>query len=321
MKKNKKIKYIANVVIASVLAIAIAEILSLQFPISAGIVAILSVLGTKRETVKTALHRLMAFCVAICIASICFCLADYTTGAFLLYLILFIPICVSMKWNSAMALDSVLISHFIVFGNMQLESLGNEFALFGIGAGFGILVNMSLHRDLNYVSQLKQETDQLISQALKRMASRINGTKLECYDGSCFERMRMCVAEAMVVANENILNQLLKSDSKDVDYIRMRTLQIDVLFEMYRMVIRMNSVPSTASRLSEYFELVSEQFSEANTVSGLLVRHKEITQEMESLPLPKTRKEFEDRAKLYSILVNMEEFLKLKKNYADKWLK
>ena len=50
-----------KITVAAVLAIIVAQLLHLEFAVSAGIVAILSVQPTKKETLRTALSRFLAF--------------------------------------------------------------------------------------------------------------------------------------------------------------------------------------------------------------------------------------------------------------------
>ena len=54
--------------VAAILAILCAQALRLDFAVSAGIVAILSVQPTQKETLRTALARLFAFAVALVIS-------------------------------------------------------------------------------------------------------------------------------------------------------------------------------------------------------------------------------------------------------------
>ena len=57
-----------KITLAAVLAILCAQALKLDFAVSAGIVAILSVQPTKKETLRTALSRMLAFAVALVIS-------------------------------------------------------------------------------------------------------------------------------------------------------------------------------------------------------------------------------------------------------------
>ena len=57
---------------SAAVAIAVASAIHLQFSATAGIIAILSLMGTKRETMKVALERLMSYGSALLIAFVCF---------------------------------------------------------------------------------------------------------------------------------------------------------------------------------------------------------------------------------------------------------
>lgn len=57
---------------AAVMAILVAKALRLEFAVSAGIVAILSVQPTKKETLNTALSRFYAFAIALAVSALLF---------------------------------------------------------------------------------------------------------------------------------------------------------------------------------------------------------------------------------------------------------
>ena len=139
-----------KITVAAVLAILCAQALKLDFAVSAGIVAILSVQPTKKETLRTALSRLLAFAVALVISITLFNLLGFTVPVFFLYLLIFILVCQWRKWMAAMAMDSVLISHFLSFGKTGQTKKKNEVLLFVLGVAFGILENLLLHKKTDY---------------------------------------------------------------------------------------------------------------------------------------------------------------------------
>ena len=158
MQKNIIIQSL-KIVLAAMVAIVVAQLLHLEFAISAGIVAILTIQPTKRETINTALGRLYAFVAAVVVAFLSFQILGVTLSAFFVYLAVFIFLCQIFKWHSAMAMNSVLISHFITFGAMNPETVANEFMIFVIGVSAGILANMHLRKRADYAEQLMQEMD------------------------------------------------------------------------------------------------------------------------------------------------------------------
>ena len=304
-----------KITLAAVLAILCAQALKLDFAVSAGIVAILSVQPTKKETLRTALARLLAFVLALAISTTLFNLLGFTVPVFFLYLLIFILVCQWRKWISAMAMDSVLISHFLSFGKTGPAEIKNEVLLFLLGVGFGILVNLLLHKKTDYIEELKNQTDDKIKLALHRMSLRIQNPSLADYDGSCFVTLNQSIFTAKKQAEENYNNQISKKDTFDSRYLEMREKQTKVLYEMYKAARDLGSVPSTATLLSDFLEKVSNEYHKDNDVKALLDELALIHDKMKSLPLPQTRTEFEDRANLFILMELLKEFLQIKHDF------
>ena len=300
---------------AAILAIICAQALKLDFAVSAGIVAILSVQPTKKETLRTALARLLAFAVALVISIALFNLLGFTIPVFFIYLVIFILVCQWRKWISAMAMDSVLISHFLSFGKTGTAEIKNEVLLFALGVGFGILVNLILHKKTDYIEELKNQTDGQIKQALHRMALRIQNPDLADYDGSCFTSLNKSLFTAQKQAEENYNNQFTKKDTFDSRYLEMREKQTKILYEMFKAARNLGTVPSTAGLLSDFLEKVSNEYHKDNDVKALLEELTLIHDKMKSLTLPQTRTEFEDRANLFILMERLKEFLQIKHNF------
>lgn len=319
--KKQNLLFASKVFIVATLAIMIASLANLEFPISAGIVGILSVAGTKRETLRTAIDRLFAFASALVIAYICFTLIGYNTYAFLVFLCGFICLCQTFRWNNAMAMNSVLISHFLTFGEMGIPEIINECLLFLIGVGLGVAINLTLRKNVKSMENLKEETDDMIRNVLSRMGQRIMQPELEDYDGTCFISLRESLREATVLAKTNYNNQWSINDVNDIKYIAMREKQVNLLYVMYKDVSGIKQIYVSSKRLSDFFYQVSDEYSRENTVLKLLGEYHELERYMKSIPLPVKRSEFEDRARLFSIMRNMKEFLELKKEYIEKYEK
>ena len=301
--------------VAAILAILSAQALKLDFAVSAGIVAILSVQPTKKETLRTAIARLLAFAVALVISIALFNLLGFTTPVFFLYLVIFILVCQWRKWISAMAMDSVLISHFLSFGKTGSDEIKNEILLFILGVGFGILVNLILHKKTDYIEELKNQTDGQIKQTLHRMALRIQNSALEKYDGSCFDSLNQSLFTAKKQAEENYNNQFSKKDTFDSHYLEMRENQTKILYEMYKAARALHTVPATATLLSDFLEKVSTEYHKDNYVKSLLDELALIHDKMKNVPLPQTRTEFEDRANLFTLMERLKEFLQIKRDF------
>lgn len=309
------LKYIG----AAWIAIILAVLLHLDFAVAAGIVAILTILPTKKETLQTALGRLMAFCVALVIAFACYTLIGFRISAFMVFLVIYVVVCQIFQWNNALTVCSMIMSHFLTFGDMSFHHVLNEVLIFVLGVGMGVLVNLHLKKDVNYIEQLKSETDTQIKKILSRMSERILDKDLPDYNGECLHELSKSIRHAKNVAERNYNNQFGNTDIYDMEYIRMRDKQCMVLHEMYRIVTRIETTPSTAKLISDYLCYLSEAYHKDNDGKENRERFLALDYAMKSKPLPTDRKEFEDRAMLYNLLRKIEEFINLKIEFSQRF--
>lgn len=313
---TKKLVFdVFRIVAAAIVATLLATVLNLEFAVAAGIVAILTIQPTKRETFATAMGRLLAFVCALVIAYASFSVLGYNLTGFFVYLFVFIVICQLFSWYSAMAMNSVLISHFLNFGEMTIATVTNELLIFAIGVGMGIVANMFLTKKTAYMCQLMEQTDEQIAKILFRMGERVLDKDMSDYNGECFRVLEDLLYRSEQMAQENYKNQLDDKDVFDMQYIAMRRRQAQVLFEMYKNVRRLSDVPITGGRIAEFFKNMAGVFHRDNDVRELLQELRNMEQYMAIQPMPATRDEFEDRARLFVIMESMDEFLQIKADF------
>lgn len=73
--------------------------------------------------------------------------------------------------------------------------IANEISLFLIGAGIGVLLNLSLRPKENEWKDKMAEADESIRSIIKRMAERIRTLDRTNYDGSCF----LCLTNSLLL--------------------------------------------------------------------------------------------------------------------------
>lgn len=303
--------------LAVITAVMLATLLHLEFAISAGIVAILTIQPTKRETIQTAWSRLVAFFVALCIGFFCFGVLGFTLQGFLVYMTCYIFICYFFAWNHAIAMNSVLVSHFVSLGAMTISTVTNEVLIFVVGVGTGIVANLHLHKKVDYMEELKVAADEQIVKILYRMSERIVSKDVSDYNGDCFKILEKRIREAKDLAEENYKNQLGNRDFFDMEYIAMREQQYMVLYEMYKDVRKLESKPVTAEKIATFFSDMAGVFGRNNDGKALMAQFEEMNQYMKAQELPANRQEFEDRARLFNLMRKIEEFVYIKMEFYE----
>lgn len=309
LKKSLKIS------VAAILAIALADWLGLKYSATAGIITVLSIQNTKRETLRTASKRAAALICAFLLAAVCFGLMGYNIAAFAVYLFFFAMICFNADWAEALVMVSVLVTHFLTEKSMTGKLLLNEILIFFIGTSFGIIVNLHLRKRAHQFEALSDEVDNQIKGILHRMSEWLPKEKRDEYKSGCFEKLDIALSEAKLCAINNYNNSLFSNDTREIDYIKMRAEQSIILKEIYENIKGLEYLPQQAVQVAELIGKIEEDYHRENTVEELLSETDELLKHMETCPLPKTREEFEARAVLFYILKQIRNILQLKYCY------
>lgn len=304
-----------EVAIACVLSIFIANILGLSSPSTAGIITILSLGNTKHETIIAARNRTLAFLCAMIIAVVCFNVIGFRILGFGCYIFLFVIICLVFQWQEAIAMDSVLITHFMAEGNFGKEILINEILLFIIGTGFGIIVNLIVRKKNRDFEEAAEGVDDEIKLILEKMSEYIKTENKENCNEISFNNLKDKIKIAHICAMKNYNNTLIKKSEEELKYVEMRQKQSMVLEEIYKSIVMITILPKQANDVGKFLKMVSDEYHKNNDVENLIIKLNEILFNMKSEELPKNREEFEARAILYYILRQMEKFLMLKNEF------
>ena len=97
----------------------------------------------------------------------------------------------------------------------------------------------------------------------------------------------------------------------------MRLDQCRMLDSLHYEMRKMRSMPKQARVIADYIRYLADYVVEKNVPEKQMVRLNEIFAEMEKEELPESREEFESRALLYHILMDLEEFLKYKQAFVE----
>lgn len=308
-----------KIALAAVLSILTANLLGLRYAVTAGIITVLSIQNTKRETLKTARNRGLAFLCALILAFLCYSLLGFRVGAFIVYLFFFALLCLSTGWGEAIAMDSVLISHFLTEQDFGAEMLVNELLLFVIGTFFGILINLHLRRKEGEFDRLSRQVDAEIKGIVHRMSENLRREDKTGYNSDCFMRLEDKIRLAKECALRNWNNTLWSQTSYELDYIRMRENQSRVLRNIYDSIVQIKMLPTQTLQVAAFFEEIEAQYHRDNDVEDLLVTLGKMFADMKLQKLPESREEFEARALLFYTLMQLEEFLKLKNRFVVKY--
>lgn len=304
-----------KITFAALISLLLAGELGLNYSSTAGIITILSIQNTKKETVKSAAKRGLAFLCALVLAAASFALLGFTLPAFGLYLLLFALLCLNMGWGEAITSVSVLVTHFLAEESMSVSTILNETLIFVIGTGMGILVNLHLHRKQEEFDRLAETVDTQIKEILRHMAQCLLTEDQSPEIQDCFPKLQKSLEAAGLCATANFNNRFRAADTYELDYIRMREQQSIVLQGIYKNIKSLRHLPTQAAQIADLLNEIESCYHKTNTAEALLTRLDQFFKTMEKEKLPESRQEFEARAILFYILKQLEDLLLLKRDF------
>ena len=305
---------IAKVIVSAFVALLVAQALHLTTPSAAAIIAILSVMDTKKVSLAATGQRLAAAVLALVIGMGIFAVFGFDVMSFGLYLLCYIPLAYVLKVDIGVAPSTVLVIHLWTQQQLTFSLFVNELLLVTIGAGVAILLNWYMPSYRQEIERVREEIEDKMREVLLKMSGFLtigNGKN----DGEVLQLLKEKLSEAREYVRLEAENHLTKEVTYDYQYFEMRRDQSKLLEIMATNLNEFRWDGEEMAILSEMFKQTAQQLAEQNTASQLIDDIEELLEQFRERPLPQTRREFEKRAQLYQLLRYLKRFVQLKVDF------
>lgn len=309
----KKLLYqTIKVTSATLIAILFAEIIGLHYSTTAGIIALLSVLDTRKQSLIVGGKRLGAATLAIVFGVLLFNSLGHHLWVLGLFLLVYIPFLSLIRSTEALAISTVLVTHIYAINTTQPFVFFNELGLLVIGVVIAWLLNIHMINLESEIHTLQEDTEASIKGVLHKMKLQlINQCSIEEQKGS-LSQLDTLIANGLAKSIEYNNNYVFKDYRYYEAYFSMRRQQFFVLEHMEQHFSHMYMAAEEAILLSRFTELLAEAFNECNDGMALLKELGQLRTHYRESDLPKTRDEFENRATLYQYLNDLDYFIRIK---------
>ncbi|PKR78931.1 hypothetical protein CEY16_04030 [Halalkalibacillus sediminis] len=300
--------------IGAPISIFIAQLLQLDQFISAAILTILCIQVTRRRSILSAWYRFYASLIAIIVSGLVFEFVGYFPLAVGLVLLLFIPITVQLKITEGVITSSVIILHIYGAEAMSASLVLNEILLLTIGLGVALLLNLympSLDSDLE---KIQSDIEENFSAVLREIARYLKTGDYN-WSGEEITTTAQLIDRANDLASRDVENHLLRNHHPFYHYFHMRQKQFEILERMLPLISRINASKEEYLYIGKLFEHLADHVHPGNTAIKYLEELRGIREKFNHEELPKTQQEFEERANLYLLLNEIEQYLILKRSY------
>ena len=303
------ISKILKLSLGSSLAIFIAYFFQLQYAMVAGVITLLVVKDTKKETIKGAMGKLLGFILCTLYSYLCFNFLGYNLWSFSLYILIIISTCFVLNIRYVIAMCVVISSHYLLQESMSIYWVLNETGLFIIGAGIGIIINMFMFSNKDHIYEGQQKLQKQVSLILVEISEMINKPGRDNNIKHNISILSNLIDSSTKAAYFNINNNLLSDTKYFLDHMEIIKSQRNILNTLYDLVSQLNYLPAQGQIVSNFINKVGNTSFEVNTVNDLLNDLEKMYNDMKTHPLPQDRDEFENRAILFLCLIEMKKYL------------
>ena len=303
-----------KLILATVLSIYLADWLGLSYATSAGIIAILSILDTRKSSYKMALNRFYSTLLALSIATITFYLLGFGIWTLGVYLVLYVPHAYHFRWEAGIAPATVLVTHLMLEESLSIFLLSNEMGLFLIGALTALISNLYMPSHERMIEEYHERVEDKLKQILLRFEQfLIKGDGRN--DATLINELDHMLDDALKIVYLERHNQVFQQTNYQVHYFEMRAAQSKILRTMASNINKCLLEARENIILASLFERTAQQLSRENSAKELLLDIELFHATFRERPLPQTREEFETRATLFQLLHDMEHFIQLKVDF------
>lgn len=310
---------VTEIALGTTAGILLAGALGLQYSAVAGITTLLTIQNTRGTTLKTALHRILAFVLMVLLSAVTLLPLRFHVLGFGVFLLLFVGGCYLLDLQNVIASNAVLATHFLIEKSMAPGLIINEFGLLMIGTLTGMLVKLIIPRRPAPLAEFRDDIEDSFRTILRSMARKTRQilSKQEEQDilllFDALEGKLTAYEDAALFERDN---HLLTERKYPVAYFQMRSRQASFLRRIWQHLARTEQGHETNFLLADFFNEVADGFTEANTAIPMLETLEKIDHAYDRLPLPRHRKEFEDRAMLYAVMQDLRSLLEIKRDFA-----
>ena len=285
--------------LSATISVLISNHLGLKFGVTSGIIAILSIQDTKKDSVVVSIKRIAAAIIGILLS-------------YMLYII-------QMNILEGMVPASVLSTHLLTSSNIDKTWIINEILLTIVGVGVAMMFNLytiSLEEDFE---NNKAKIEDYYRTILSDLAVSLVTQKLPADEKEVFDYVENLIDETKIMAQKIYKNYFLKSNEIYISYVDMRSAQFESLKRMKRHFSRFYMTYDQTKLLSEFTQDVAVNIYADNDCRQLIEKLNVLREEYKAMELPQNREEFENRALLLQFLNDLEDFLMIKREFKKKF--
>jgi uncharacterized membrane protein YgaE (UPF0421/DUF939 family) len=306
--------------LASFVTIVISELLHLDYAITGGILAVLSIQLTRKDSYLLAVKRFLDALLAIALFTMLFLVIDFSVLVFAIGTVLFIALSFALEIDVGIVPSLVLASHILLRGSYSFDIVLNSFLLIFIASFIALTLNILY--PLNTKKSLQEITmtiDGYIKEDLIQLANCMAHIPQISSSLANHEYIHQKLKKALYKAELNDKDILFDQNHMHMSYIHMRDAQMKRIHQIYELMMNIEQQHPHIDILIDYIQELAKDIGKDNMANSQLIKLQTILYDFKQSALPSSREEFETRAVLYQIMFELTSFLDEKIQYHNQY--
>lgn len=302
-----KLFLLIKMIIGFLLGVIIADLLHLNYYYTAGVFVVLNLEISRKPTFLNSLKRLLDATIGLLLAVAIFFLLSINVFTLALLVVIFIPLSFALNIEKGLPSSLVVISQLYI--NQDPAMVYNAFYI--------VLVSVAIAFALNLITPpLKKQVQITISMVDEKLNDLL--VQLAHNQKVDFQQIENYLSQAKKSLIQDIENHLFPYAIRRQDYLNMRQEQTSIL---KRIASTLESVALIKEKkiILTYLSSFENNIGEENYAAFLKEELDDLLSRFRNEKLPISRDEFENRARLYYVLMELEQFLNLKMKYHEKY--
>ncbi|ANU19344.1 hypothetical protein BBI15_03525 [Planococcus plakortidis] len=300
--------------LGAAIAIYLAQLIGLDYYVSAGILTILCIQPTKKKSVRAAFSRFVASMIAIGFAFVFFELGTYHPVVLGFMILLFIPVLVSFGFSDGFVSSAVILLHLYDAKNLTGGLFLNELMLMVIGFGTALIVNMYMPSIEKKLDRYREEVERLYSTIFRETTIYLRHGESDWTGKELMESEKL-IEKAKALAYQDVENHLLRHENKYYHYFDMREQQLQIIERILPKITALPVIVGQTQLVADFLEDLSEHVHSGNTADQYITKLDRLKANFAEMPLPDTHEKFLAMADLNAIIQEMETYLEIKQSY------
>ncbi len=309
-----------KITIGVVVAMVITGLLKMEFANSVATIVIVSMLSTKKQSIKLAGTRLLAAIISLALSSILFTVFGFSLPVFALYILIFTFLMYKFDTKIAIVLNVVLVMHIYSLEQVSASILLNEFGLMFLGVLVALIFNYFTLDIKDELIQYQEQAESLFDSIFKNMGNcLINECGSELIKEQ-LEELDMVLSKGKERSYRYMNSYYIQENNYYVEYFIMRKQQYYTVKKMQKF-ITLNFLKQTEVKLLKDF---TDNFVNNTRVLNNCESQMEMLEKIKFhfthiADLPPNHDQLQNRIALHQYLYSLEDLVKVKMRFIEKY--